>query len=196
MRKLSWLSSGPVLQSFLFVALGLRIMTAKRPLVLPARWIPVGILACVIPGEVADFVDPPVPLVYLLLGPAIFAAFGLLCWILLRGYIVLAATEDQLDAALAETLTRLQQPFEQTQEGMRLTAQDAMLNVRMGLQDVWSLSISPRARRCVLATVARGMRAYFGSRIERGSQSASYALFAVGAIMLLLQVFEAILFGL
>ncbi len=96
---------------------------------------------------------------------------------------------------MADALGRLQQPFEKTSEGMRLTAlaQDATLRARMGVQDVWNVSISPRARRRVLVAVAGGMRGYFASRNERGSRSVSYVSLVVGGVILLLQLFETIL---
>jgi hypothetical protein len=39
------------------------------------------------------------------------------------------------------------------------------------------------------------MRAYFGSRHERGSRSASYHCLVAGAVILLMLVFEATLLG-
>jgi hypothetical protein len=78
---------------------------------------------------------------------------------------------------------------------MRLTAQEATLRARMGVQDVWSVSISPRARRRVLVAVASGMRAYFASRNERGSRAGSYAWLVLGGVILLVQLLEAILLG-
>lgn len=189
--------SGPIVAGLLFVAAGLHALTAKKPLVLAARWFPIAILACLVPEQVLLLVDAPVSLSlpHRSLGLVFIAASGLLCWVFLGGYTIVAATEDQLDAAMAEALTRLQQPFEKTPEGMRLTAQNATLGVRIGVQDVWSISISPRARRRVLVAVASGMRVYFGSRVERGSRSGSYALLVVGAVILALQLFEAIVLG-
>jgi hypothetical protein len=192
-----WLLSGPVVVGLACVAAGLLTLTAKRPLVIAQRWLVLVFVAGFLPGQVALLVDPPaeLSLLHRSLGPAFIAVSGLLAWIFLDGYMIDGATEEQLDAAMAEALGRLQQPFEKTPDGMRLTAADAALNARMGRQDSWSLSISPRARRRVLVAVAGGMRAYFGSRNERGGRSGSYAFLVAGAIILLLQLFEASLLG-
>jgi hypothetical protein len=78
---------------------------------------------------------------------------------------------------------------------MRLTEQEATLRARMGVQDVWTVSISPRARRPVLVAVAGGMRVYLASRNERGSRSGSYACLVAGGVILLWQLVEAMLLG-
>jgi hypothetical protein len=191
------LLSGPLLVSLACVAAGLLTLTARRPLVLPQRGLILVFLACFLPGQVALLVDAPVELSLLhrSLGLVFIAVSGLLAWIFLGGYAIWGATEEQLDAAMAEALGRLQQPFEKTPDGMRLTAADAALNARMGVQDSWSLTISPRARRRVLVAVASGMRAHVGSRSARGSRSGSYGFLVAGAIVLLLQLFEASVLG-
>lgn len=193
-----WLFSGGIL-GVVCVAAGLYTLTARRPVVLPVRWVVVlAILASYVPGQVALLVGhPPVALsdpVLWLVTVAVLVG-GAVCWIFMGGYVIFGATEEQLDAAMADALGRLQQPFEKTSEGMRLTAQDATLSARMGVQDAWNVSISPRARRRVLVAVAGGMRAYFASRNERGSRSGSYAWLVLGGVILLWQLAEAILLG-
>ncbi len=192
-----WLLSFPVVVGLLLIAAGLRTLTAKRPLVLPVRWGLLAVLACFVPTQVALVVDPRVRLSLpgLSVELVLVALGALLCWVLLGGFVIVGATEGQLDAAMADALGRLQQPFEKTSEGMRLTAQDASLKVRMGAQDVWSVSISPRARRRVLVAVASGMRAYFASRNERGSRSGSYAWLVLGGVLVLWQLLESIVLG-
>ncbi len=190
-----WLLTGGIV-GLLCVAAGLYTLTARRPVVLAIRWVVLAaILASFVPGQVALLLgDPPVPLgdpvlwrvtVVVLVGVC-------LCWILVDRYVIFGATEEQLDAAMADALARLKEPFEKTSEGMRLTARGAVLKAGMGVQDVWNVSMSPRARR-VLVAIAGGMRAYFASRDERGSRSSSYAWLVVGGVILLWQLFETIL---
>ena len=188
------LFSPQALMGLLGVVLGLRTLNASRPLVLSNRLYLLAIVACTVPAAVASFVDRPEgpSFPYSLVGTGLILATGVLLWIVMPQYMVLAATETQLDAAMADTLDRLGKPFEETREGLRLTAEDAMLKVRMGVQDFWSLSVSPRSRRALLVTVATGVRHYFRERAERGSKSGGYVFLVLGILFLLLTAIEAL----
>ena len=195
MQEITWFFSPPLVMGLLAAALGLRLVIGKRPVIVPSRWMFAALVACVTPGLLASEVRLAGEMttgtsVLLLVDATLLLGGAIVGWILVPGYSLLGVGDKELDAALRDALTRLQEPFEQTPDGVALTNQGIELKLREGLANAWYISVSPRGRRALLVALATAIRAYLEAHRTDRKQSVGHSLMWLGAFFLALAALD------
>ncbi len=170
------------------VAIGIRGLTTKRPLLFSGRWAFCLLLIVFAPmflhplfSRSTDFLDG-LPLL-------LFAFFFLIWWHQTKGYMALAVTDQSFREALLAALEKLQLPYKESLSSIRLPSIDADLQVAVqSWVGTGQIKVKPSKHRLLLTEIIKAMNDYF-----RTSSARPNVIFCVSAIIFgILVVFMAV----
>ena len=206
MRDLLWVNPALGLNlltiGIFHLAMGLRGLTTRKPFVMYGRqhlWL---ILFCLVQIVIFQMILSFFPqatlprydsiLLILRLYTVILGVTIVVFWILFRGYLIYGVTKGSFREALANTLTKLNIPFQETIPRLRLTEINADLHTDFSsFTGTAQLRFKPEHHKLLLKQIGDGLREYFQSTAVQINLTFPILQTILGFILLL----AAILYG-
>jgi hypothetical protein len=175
------------LLSSLYIASGLRILTAKRPFIL-SQWRQVIFGFATSMAIYIYILWPKYPWMSLL--PCILLAIGgmTIVWgiILSRGYMVVGASKIVVSDALGHALRKMNLPYEESAQAYRLpTLNNELLVETTAIDWLFNFRLKRSGDRSTLRQLAAEIDESFRNAPARINRRFSYALVVIGAVILL-----------
>jgi ankyrin repeat protein len=178
------------------LTMGLRGLVRKKPVMFPARrnfWLLVLVLSTqmlpLLPvffnGRANSYLSDNVFKHFIYLPPLMLGVVLVMMWNLMRGYVVVGATDTSFRGALFHALKQLDLPYEESLSRVRLPTIDADLQVSvqswMGTAQV---KFKQAGHRKTLRRIADEMRAYFDSSTVAVNMTSCGFNVIIGVLML------------
>ena|SRR5262245_9503968 len=180
-----------VLSSF-YIAAGLRLLLAKKPLLVEHRWW--GII-CV--GPVAVYSAPVLRFAYMDMEQSWLFSLLVICWIAMaiclgiawwssRGGVVIGVTETTLRDVLRQAFSRLGLSYEESAKAFRLPAFNNELIVKAAPVDgMFSVYLKRLRNRRAFRQLAPEVNEFLRTAPVRINKRVGYALVVIGAVILM-----------
>ena len=151
------------IEALIFFGIGLRVLIARRPLLINARWFLGFMVLALSPMLITSlflsskFMNPVI-----LINVLLFFAFLTFFAILMKGYIAMGITDESFRAAIHAALQELNITFEETLAHIKLTSHD--LDLQAAVQS-WvgtaQLKVKQSNGKTTLDEIAKAIEAYY-----------------------------------
>jgi hypothetical protein len=177
--------------SSLYIAAGLRLLLAKKPLLVEHRWwifICLGpLVVYTVPTLQPEYLELCRPCASLIIGGIACIAIGVgISWWISRGGIIIGVTGMTLRDALRQAFSRQGLSYEESAKAFLLPALNNELIIKATLIDgMFSVHFKKSRNRRAFRQLAAEVNDFFKTAPVRTNRRVSYALIVIGAAFLL-----------
>ena len=178
------------IEALFFFAIGIRVMAARRPLLLNARWL-LGFLAIAFSPAVIIPLSLPSKSVnpIMLINIPIYVVVMIVMAIAIRGYIAMGITDESFRAAIHNALQELDIAFEETLGHIKLTSHDLELQVAVqSWMGTAQLKMKQSSGKPILAEIAKAVSKYYQTHETKTNNITPIFYIIMGVLMLVLAI--------
>ena len=178
------------LEALFFLGIGIRVMAARRPLLLHTRWL-LGFVAIAFSPAIVFWLNTssesgnPIMLVNILV---LFVVFVFLA-IVIKGYIVMGITDESFRAAIHNALQALNITFEETIGHIKLTSHNLELQVAV---QSWvgsaQLKMKGSNGKPVLNEIVKAVSRYYQTHETKTNNMTAIFYLVLGVLMLVMGI--------
>lgn len=176
------------------LALGLRGLVTKRPIVFSARWF-LFFMLLIFLGQVVTFFPRPFPSSQPLqmmdwLPLLMFPVFAVILWLQMKGYLAFAVTGNSFRDGLLAALEKLQLPYEESLSSIRLPSVEAELQVAVqSWMGSGQIKVKPGRHGPLLKKIVQAMKEHFRTAAVETNMISCACFLVFGIFVVLMAIF-------
>lgn len=179
-----------LVMAFFFLYIGSKVVLAKRPIFIPARYFFALIVIAFSPQFVSSgsmlSQSPSGAMGFLLwLNPVIFLCLIGFFWFQMKGYMVIGISDDTFRKALHSSLEKNELPFEEKLSVVQLTSLDVKLQIAIqSWVGAGQLKLGKSGDQSILPKIVSGMESFYETNDVKPNQVTSIFYIIMGVLML------------
>jgi hypothetical protein len=174
-----------LLMALLFVAVALKILLTRKPLLMTSRWLFAFMCLAFLPTILNSFFLKGMPITT----PAMFGVLLIFFWFQMKGYMAFGVSDVYFRDALLACIKSLGYTIEESMSRIRIieTGDEFQVSIQGW---VGSAQIRP-TRKCsslIMGNIIKGMKQYFAETPGRMNYTVSYLYLVIGFLMVCMTV--------